>query len=829
MALLDLKDPANPDPSVTDQSNTNFGSAVSSPGALNSGSLSALNDPNYFTSGSIDTGTLGNNTVLAPNSGAPNSGDIGALTGGAGNVNVGAIDPGSANANLPTDPSALSGAAPPATATGSQGLNLGSLGSTLGGLAPSLAAGGIGLSQAKSAQAQSAQYAAQLSALGGPYTAAGQALLKQWQSQQITPTQQNVVNTLNQQGSALESSAAPLSAIAQQAYQNYQSGTLPAADEQRLSDQVNSQKQQVAQQLASAGITDSTILAGQYAQIDNQATITRQQLLDARFATGNVAYDQWLSSTTQGQALQAEAAKFASTSLDNMLQQSLGLGQEGMQPIESAIQLQIQSDAALSAQVNQLMGNLASAYAYQQTGGKPPASGGAAGGGVAGAAGSLLSGVGKALGAAGGSGSGGPSSTDISSIENSGLNYAVDATQQTAIDATAPATDPNSISGLASTVDTGNLGDTSSGPSPAGGEAATPDLGAAAANATAPGIDPNTISGLASTNASSGVDLGSLGAAAGIGAGAIGIYSGLTSGKPVGEAQAAVGATKLAGQAGLVSPKVNATAGEIGNVLGIYTGIKQGGVAGDAGAAVNAAQLGSKLGAFGEASGTVSTVAGDIAAPLALYNEVKTWQSGATGSDALAGAETGAAVGSIIPVVGTVIGAVVGGILGAVSSAFGSGKPGAAAGSWNQLTASNALSSTPGRNFTSQSWSEAFKGMLDEGNNIFSGGGADRHKDPDALAKPLEAQIKSGMAQLGPSATTDQVYNQVIVPWMQTSGSGLNWSVLKNEPQQQLMIKSAVDRVLAGEPIVRTEIDADNAAIQAAISRGPKQASQEQK
>jgi hypothetical protein len=58
-----------------------------------------------------------------------------------------------------------------------------------------------------------------------------------------------------------------------------------------------------------------------------------------------------------------------------------------------------------------------------------------------------------------------------------------------------------------------------------------------------------------------------------------------------------------------------------------------------------------------------------------LYNEVNNWQSGATGSDALSGAETGAAVGTaIMPGIGTAIGAVGGAIAGAVSSLFGGGR-----------------------------------------------------------------------------------------------------------------------------------------------------------
>lgn len=721
------------DPATSDINAANFGSAFSSGGSLSSTNLAtpssgndftALNDPNYFSSGATDTGTLSTPSY----SSAPSA-------------------------------AAATGAPASTPASSSGGVNWGSLGNTAASLAPSLLAGGIGLSQAKGAQKQSDAFAAQLTALGGPYTAAGQALLKQFQAGQIRPDQANVANLATAQGQTLIDSGAGLSAIAQSAYQNYQAGKLPPADEQRLSDQMAAQKQEMRARLAQSGITDSSILAGYDQQIENQANINRQDLLDKRFATGNQAYDEWLKSTTEGQQLKLQGAQFASQALDQMLNESLALGAEGMAPITQAIQLKLQSDAALSAQVSQLMGNLASSYAYSQTGGRAPQ-----GGGTAGAVSSVANLASKSL--AGGGGASGASG------DSTAVTYNPDTTG---------AANQIDLSGLDSATSSGTPnfdGSTTAGPSAAGGVAAT-------------GTPAST------------TDWSNLGTAAAVGGGALGVYSGLKQGGGVGTTKAAVGATQIAGKAGLVSPQVNTAAGTLGNALGIYTGLKQGGVGGYGGAAVNATQLASKAGLVSPA---VGAAAGYAAAPLALYNEIKTWQSGATGSDALAGAETGAAIGSVVPVIGTAVGAIIGGIAGAISSLFGSGKKGAAAGNWDQLTKSNALKSTPGRDFSQKSWAEAFKGMLDEGNNIFAGGGKDRHKDPDALAKPLETQIKSGMAKLGPNATTDQVYNQVIVPWMQTSGSGLNWSVLKNEPQQQLMIKSAVDRVLAGEPIIRAEM-----------------------
>lgn len=344
-----------PDPATTDLSATNFGSAFSSPGSLSStnlatspatsGDFSALNDPNFFSAGgATNTGSLGSPAM----SGAPASTDVAPVTGS------------------------------PAGSSWWSGLgNLaGNVGSTLASLAPSLITGGIGLNQAKGAQKQNDAFAKQLSDLGGPYTAAGQQLLKQFQSGQIRPDQQNVANLATSQGQNLIDSGTGLSAIAQSAYKDYQAGKLPPADEQRLSDQTAAQKQEMRQRLSQQGITDSSILAGYDQQIENQANINRQDLLDKRFATGNQAYDQWLKSTSEGQQLKLQGAQYAAGALDNMLNQSLLLGSEGMAPITQAIELKMQSDAQLSGQVGQLMSNLASAYAQQNA---PKSQGGAAG------------------------------------------------------------------------------------------------------------------------------------------------------------------------------------------------------------------------------------------------------------------------------------------------------------------------------------------------------------------------------------------------------------------------------------------------------------------
>lgn len=252
------------------------------------------------------------------------------------------------------------------------------------GLAPYLAAGAGGIAMAKDAQNQATKEADKLSALGQPYTDAGKQLLSQYQGGTLRPDQQKVVDTSAQFSSDLLNAASPLSQIAQQAFADYNSGKLGATDELKLNNQVAAQKQQIRQRLQSSGITDSSVLAAQDQQIDNQAMIARQDLLDKRFATGNTAYDQWLKTTNEGQQLKLQGQQFAATSFEQMLNNALGLANEGMQPAMEAIRLKIQSDAELSQTVSELLGNLASAYSYAAAGPKTVvANGGGGGGGTA--------------------------------------------------------------------------------------------------------------------------------------------------------------------------------------------------------------------------------------------------------------------------------------------------------------------------------------------------------------------------------------------------------------------------------------------------------------
>lgn len=236
----------------------------------------------------------------------------------------------------------------------------------LQGIGPYAAIAGVGLSQADQAKKDLAAQTGQVAALGQPYVSAGQDLLKQFQSGTLTPAQQKVVDTATSQGNTLLASDPQLQQIYTQAFGDYASGTLRPADQLALDQKVAAQKQQVASALAQQGITDSSILAGQNQQIDNQATILKQQLLDAQFQTGNQAFDTWSKTTQAGQQLILQGQQYAVSSLNNTLQQALGTAATGIDPIMQSIQMQIAGDAQISASVSDLLGNLAKGYAVSQ-------------------------------------------------------------------------------------------------------------------------------------------------------------------------------------------------------------------------------------------------------------------------------------------------------------------------------------------------------------------------------------------------------------------------------------------------------------------------------
>jgi hypothetical protein len=247
--------------------------------------------------------------------------------------------------------------------------------SGLAGLGVDAAIAGYGLSEASSAQAQTQAEANQILGPANSLINAGNGQLAQFEAQTLTPAQQSYVDFSTQEGQNIIASGQGMQQIATQYLGDFASGNLNPADALQLSQNTAAQKQQVAQMMSTNGTPDSSVLAAYNQQIDNQAIVSKQNTLNGYFATGNTAYNTFLTSSAQGSALIGAGANFAQTAFQEMMTNALGLEGAGMTGLTSAIGLEINGDTAIQGQVSQLMTNLASAYAYQVSGGGGSATG----------------------------------------------------------------------------------------------------------------------------------------------------------------------------------------------------------------------------------------------------------------------------------------------------------------------------------------------------------------------------------------------------------------------------------------------------------------------
>lgn len=201
------------------------------------------------------------------------------------------------------------------------------------------------------------------------------------------------------------------------------------------------------------------------------------------------------------------------------------------------------------------------------------------------------------------------------------------------------------------------------------------------------------------------------------------------------------------------------------NVMGVISGLDQGGVHGYLSAGANAVKLGSSAGLLSKGAGTL---AGKVAAPLAVYDFISNWESGDTGSDAMRGAQAGAAIGSIVPGIGTLIGALGGAAIGAISSIFGPGEESHSHKTWESWKQyegqGHALNLDP------YGMAEVFKGAWESNQKGFGGGKfQDRNDYLGQFTSQLEEGLKSG--KITTAMTAMQINDAVISPWMKGYGA----------------------------------------------------------
>lgn len=298
---------------------------------------------------------------------------------------------------------------------------------------------------------------------------------------------------------------------------------------------------------------------------------------------------------------------------------------------------------------------------------------------------------------------------------------------------------------------------------------------------------------------------------------ALGLESAIQQGGGKGATQAATSAAKLGSNLGLFgssSGAVGSLAADVTNLGNIIQGLQTGGVMGYGGAAVNTASLAARLGAqtgtmSAGTAAEIASVANPLADALSVYQFARNWQSGATGADALAGAQTGATIGtSILPGVGTLVGAGIGAAVGAVSSIFGPGKTDPENIGWDQYAAAYQKSGAAGVAGASPAQNyQMLAGIFDSrGSNIPFYNKYGRMGEAQ-FTTDMTHQINSALAQgtISPQDSAATIYSKVVQPWITSMGGSQGWqntSTIQGAPEKQAvgnMLTSLIGQWQSGQ------------------------------
>jgi hypothetical protein len=278
-----------------------------------------------------------------------------------------------------------------ATGTGATGGGTttggGAAANPFGGLLSSALNYGVPLAWAADQKATNAKNIQPLKDIGTSLTKQGQDMMANYQN--LSPTQQKALDQAIQSGQLTASRGQPLIDIGNTAMQQYQAGNLPQWQQLEL-DQKVAQQKALARQSLGANV-DSTTLAQMDSQIDAQAAIAKGQMIQSNLATGEAAYGQGVGYETTGNAAVTQGYRSAVTDINQNLSNAISTIGAGLGPLESAIQMQIQGDTAITNSLMQMYSALAKAAGTAAAGGG--AAGGGAGGGAGGAAGGTTGGL----------------------------------------------------------------------------------------------------------------------------------------------------------------------------------------------------------------------------------------------------------------------------------------------------------------------------------------------------------------------------------------------------------------------------------------------------
>ncbi len=246
------------------------------------------------------------------------------------------------------------------------------------------------------------------------------------------------------------------------------------------------------------------------------------------------------------------------------------------------------------------------------------------------------------------------------------------------------------------------------------------------------------------------------------------------------------------------APGLSNVTGSLGSGLDSAAASASAATAGaDTGASLGGSAGADAAGAGGSAAGTALSAVG---AGYSLYNEISNWQSGATGADALSGAETGAAIGTaIMPGIGTAIGAVGGAIAGGISSLFGGGKVDPENTNFEKYTQAFNKASPQQKPQVAAAMTNPYlplagyfdlrSGQLKGQNPIYQAYG---RMGEQKFTQDLIGKVQQGQ-QSGVKDST-QMWNQVVQPWINSMGT---WQDSNKDALTALM-QNMTGQVMAG-------------------------------
>ena len=254
---------------------------------------------------------------------------------------------------------------------------LNNIGGFLSNNAGNIASIGSAAYLAKQQQDANSKLAGQLRDQSTPILKSGQDQLANYQN--LTDLQKKALESGVSTGSTLTGLADPLLGIGKDAFSQYTGGQLPAWQQAEI-DQKVAQAKALARQSLGANV-DSSTLSQVDSQIDQQAEISKGQLMEQNLASGEKAYDQGAGYTLQGGAYAKAAYDKASADITSNLHNALDTITVGLGPLSDSIKYEIAGNTALQKSMQDLYGALAKAGTT--------AGGGTSGGGI----GSVIGGV----------------------------------------------------------------------------------------------------------------------------------------------------------------------------------------------------------------------------------------------------------------------------------------------------------------------------------------------------------------------------------------------------------------------------------------------------